>query len=257
MKKVSIVVCAWNEENTIEDVLRKIHQYNPDREIVVVDDGSVDRTPEILLKLKKEFDLTVINLPENTGKSNAMVIGVENASHEVILFFDADMVGIREEHFHQLLDPVIGEEPEADMVLGTPSGTLIDYRINPFKTLTGERAMFKKDLLPILEDIRDIRFGVETYLNLYYQAHGKKIKYDILHGIKHPTKYTKTTKAEATRQFINEGKEIAATILQNYDLILRRIGHSFDEQTDKLKLSFKKWQEEVNEKIQALLKNNG
>ena len=145
-KSVSIVICTWNEKNTIEHVIRKCHGFNPESEIVIVDDGSEDGTHDILLELKKEIPLKLIRLPENTGKSNAMVVGVENASNEVILFFDADMVGIKEEHFHQLLDPIVEEDAEADMVLGTPQGTLIDYRINPFKNLTGERAMLKKDL---------------------------------------------------------------------------------------------------------------
>ena len=81
MKNVSIIVCAWNEENTIEQVLRKIHEFNPEREIIVVDDGSEDSTPDILQNLNTEFNFRIITLPENTGKSNAMVVGVENASH--------------------------------------------------------------------------------------------------------------------------------------------------------------------------------
>ena len=51
---------------------------------------------------------------------------------------------------------------EADIVLGQPSDTLINYQINPFKSLTGQRALFKKDIVPILNDIRNIRFGVQT-----------------------------------------------------------------------------------------------
>jgi glycosyltransferase involved in cell wall biosynthesis len=257
MKKVSIIICAYNEERTIEDVVKKCSEYNPGSEIVVVDDGSEDSTEKKLLELNKTIPFEYIRLPENKGKSNAMVVGVEHASNEVILFFDADVSGIKEEHFKQLLEPIVKDDAEADMVLGSPSETLIDYRVNPFKSLTGERALLKKDIEEILENIRDIRFGVETYINLYYQAHGKKIKYTLLNGLTHPNKYDKTTPEKATQEFIKEGKEIAVTLLRNYDLITRRIGNSFEEQSDKIKESFRQLQYDLNDKIQVLLRNNG
>jgi glycosyltransferase involved in cell wall biosynthesis len=256
-KKVSIVICTFNEEKTIENVVRKCCEYNPKSEIIVVDDGSEDKTEEILKNLNKEISFKNICLPVNKGKSNAMVEGVENSQNEVILFFDADVSGIKEKHFTQLLNPVLDEDIEADMVLGIPSETLIDYRVNPFKSLTGERALQKKDIEPILENIRDIRFGVETYINLYFQAHGKKIKYTLLDGLTHPIKYDKTSTTKATKEFISEGQEIAITLLKNYDLITKRIYNSFDKQGKKIMDSVKKLQWELNDKIQTLLRNNG
>jgi len=256
-KKVSIVVCVFNEEETIEYVLQTCHDMNRDAEIVVVDDGSDDKTPEILSEQEKKIPLHLVTLPENQGKSNAMAEGAEHASNEIILFFDADVTGIKKEHFERLLNPLTEEEPEADMVLGSPSETLINYRVNPFRNLTGERALFKEDFLPMLDQIRDIRFGVETYINLYYQAHGKKIKYTILEGLTHPTKYKKTTVGQATMEFIVEGGQIADVLLKNYDLILKRIGTSMEERGDAVKESYKKLQEELNERIQLLLRNNG
>lgn len=253
--KFSIIICVYNEEETIKNVVTKCRKFNPLCEIVVVDDGSDDKTAEILLKLEPKLRFIYIRLPQNKGKSNAMVVGVENSSYETILFFDADVSGIKKGHFKQLLKPIF--KGNADMVLGTPSDTLIDYKINPFKSLTGERALLKNDIVPILEDIRHIRFGVETYINLYFQAHGKKIKYTLLKGLKHPTKYDKTTAVQATKEFLSEGKEIAVTLLQNHDLISKRINESFKEKSKKMKNSIKDLQEEINEKIQVLLKNNG
>jgi hypothetical protein len=186
-----------------------------------------------------------------------MVTGVENASRDIILFFDADVSGIEAKHFDQLIKPLIDKENEADMVLGSPSETLIDYRVNPFKSLTGERAMYKKDIEPIVDNIRDIRFGVETYINLHFQAHRKRIKYTLLDGLTHPTKYDKVSAGKATKEFIDEGKEIAVTLLNNYDLITKRISNSFGEQSNTIKEKFKVLQNEINERIQVLLKNNG
>jgi glycosyltransferase involved in cell wall biosynthesis len=254
--KVSIIICVYNEEKNIEYVIRKCHEYVPEAEIVVVNDGSTDNSDTIISKLKKEQTLNYIIIPKNKGKSNAMVTGVENAKNEIILFFDADITGISKKHFKQLLSPIVADDPEADMVLGTPSETFIDYRINPFKSLTGERAMFKKDLEPILEDIRDIRFGVETYINLYYQANGKRIMYLLLDGLTNPIKYKKKSAGDATIELLSESKEVALTLLKNYDLITQRVGNSVNEQGNKFRQTLKNLQDELNERINGFLENN-
>ena len=219
--KTSIIICAYNEEKTVSSVIRSCCEFRPEDEIIVVDDGSTDDTAELLIKLSKELNFINLRLNKNRGKSWAMVRGVEESSRDIILFFDADVTGIRPEHFNDLVNPII--EGTADMTLGQPSNTFIDYRINPFKSLTGERAMFKMDILPILDDIRDIRFGVETYINLSFQSRGKRIRSVILEGLSHPTKFKKTIPIKATKEFLNEGQEIAATILNNPDLVVERI----------------------------------
>jgi glycosyltransferase involved in cell wall biosynthesis len=257
MKNVSLVICAYNEEYTIQYVLNKCRKFNPDAEIIVVDDGSEDSTPEKIAEVKKTCGITQITLPKNQGKSHAMALGIENAKQEIILFFDADVTGIRKGHFEKLLQPLSGEEPEADMVLGAPLETLINYRFNPFRSLTGERSLFRKDVIPIIDKIKDIRFGVETFLNLYYQAHGKKVKYTTLEGLTHPTKYEKASVTQATREYISEGRQIAEAMLNNYDLILKRIGNSLESSGDDILESFQKIQKELNERIQLLLRKNG
>ncbi|KAA3633666.1 MAG: glycosyltransferase family 2 protein [Bacteroidetes bacterium] len=224
MKKVSIVICAYNEERTIAQVVIACRMYNPGAELIVVDDGSSDETPSILMHLQEQYDFVYERLAENHGKSYAMVRGVELANNEVILFFDADLRNIKPNHFDQILQPILSGE--ADMVLGQPSETLINYRVNPFRSLTGERALLKKDLLPILDEIRNIRFGVETYINLHFQANGKIIKYVLLEGLSHPVKYAKTTPLNATRELISESQEIATTLIQNHHLLIKRAQNS-------------------------------
>ena len=218
---VSIVICAYNEEKTIAEVVESCYKHCPNAEIIVVDDGSTDNTASILNALTKKLSFKYERLVENKGKSWAMAHGVEKATGEIILFFDADVSNIKGEHFYKLLAPIFAGE--ADMVLGQPSETLIDYRINPFKSLTGERALFKKDIVPLINDIRDVRFGVETFLNLYYQSVGKKIEYVLLNELIHPTKYEKTSTINATKEFVNEGQEIFLTLLWNYKLIVKRV----------------------------------
>ncbi len=218
---VSIVICAYNEEKTVAGVVESCHKHCPNAEIIVVDDGSTDNTPTILKALSAKLPIRFEQLAENKGKSWAMAHGVEKSAGEIILFFDADVSNIQGEHFYKLLAPLFAGE--TDMVLGQPSETHIDYRINPFKSLTGERALLKKDIEPLLDDIREIRFGVETFLNLYYQSFGKRVEHVLLSGLIHPTKYEKTSTTKATKEFINEGQEIFLTLLWNYKLIIKRV----------------------------------
>lgn len=248
--KASIIICTYNEEKTIADVMISCCKNNPDHEIIVVDDGSVDNTEKILNELSNDYTFRYERLETNKGKSWVMVYGVEKATNEIILFFDADVSNIKKEHFDNLLRPIINNE--ADMVLGQPSETLIDYKINPFRSLTGERALLKKDIIPILGDIKEIRFGVETFINLYYQAQGKRIKYILMEGLKHPTKYEKTTVINATKEFIKEGKEIASTLLKNHDLIAQRVELLIKKTNVNTKKKINSLQKDINNKLLEL-----
>jgi glycosyltransferase involved in cell wall biosynthesis len=248
--KTSIIICTYNEEKTISDVVISCCEHNPGSEIIVVDDGSSDNTEKLLNELAKKYNFSYEKIKPNKGKSWAMVHGVEVSTNDIILFFDADVSNIKKEHFEAILSPLYNNE--ADLVLGQPSETLIDYRINPFKPLTGERALLRKDIISILRDIRDIRFGVETYINLYYQAHGKRIKYVLLKDLKHPTKYEKTTPLKATKEFIKEGNEIAMTLAKNNHLIAQRIELQLNKANANAIIKINEIQSDINNRLIGL-----
>ncbi|MCK5840496.1 MAG: hypothetical protein KAG99_11645, partial [Bacteroidales bacterium] len=126
-----------------------------------------------------------------------------------------------------------------------------NYAVNPFKALTGQRTVLKSDILPILEDISTSRFGVETLINLYYKANKKRVKYISLNGLKHPTKFQKTSVMNATKQFAAEGHEIAVTLFKNYDLILSGIKNKLIKEEQKMKTNEAKKQivSDMNEAI--------
>jgi hypothetical protein len=131
---------------------------------------------------------------------------------------------------------------------------MIDYRVNPFKSLTGERAVYRKDIVPILEDIREIRFGVETFINLHYQAEGKRIKYVLLEGLSHHTTFEKTSTVKATKKYILEGHEIALTYMSNYELILRRIENRIKNAGMKSRIKLSGIQERINTELEEMSK---
>jgi glycosyltransferase involved in cell wall biosynthesis len=221
MKKTSAIICAYNEEKTIENVILSAKENYVVNDIIVVNDGSTDATGKIIKSLKNRVTMTDIHFEKNKGKGYAMAIGIEKALNDIIVFIDADLSNLNQNHYYQLVDPIVGDV--ADMVLGQATETLINYCVNPFKSLTGERALLKKDILPIVDKMKQSRFGVETLINLYFQSQGKRIKYVMLKGLVHPTKFQKTSVIKASKQFVSEGQEIAITALNNYDLIIKSI----------------------------------
>ncbi len=216
MRKISAIICTYNEEKTVSEVVTTVCDYFFD-EVIVVNDGSTDGTDKMLTELLNLPSLKYISLPENKGKGYAMAIGVENATGEIIVFIDADLSNLKEEHFEQLITPVFSNE--ADMVLGQPTHTAIPLKLNPFKGFTGQRALKKKDIIPILDKMKKSRFGVETLMNIYYKSRKKKVILVKLKGLKHPIKYKKTTFFKATKQFLFEAKEIIYTLLINYQIL--------------------------------------
>ena len=227
MRKVSAIICAYNEEKTLKDVILSVSESLLVSEIIVVNDGSSDNTKKIIEELQREIEITTIHLAENKGKGYAMATGIENSTGEIIVFIDADLSNLKEEHFEQLTTPVFSKE--ADMVLGQATETLINYKINPFKSFTGERALLKKDILPILGEMRTSKFGVETLINIHYQAQEKRVKYVMLDGLKHPTKFDKTsTKSRAIKEFVLEGHQIALALFNNFNSLTKIVSNQIN-----------------------------
>lgn len=221
MKKVSAIICAFNEEKTIKEVILSVSKAVIVSEIVIVNDGSTDSTKEIIEALKEEIEITTIHLDENKGKGYAMAIAVENAVFDIMVFIDADQRTIPSDYITQLVSSLLNNE--CDMVLGYSTVNILSQEVNPLKILTGERALFKEDITPILDKMKESRFGVETLLYFYFLSLGKSLKFIHLKDLKHNDKYKKMGSLKATISYFNEGWEIAYTAMKNYDLLLKAI----------------------------------
>ena len=90
--KVSIIIPCFNEESTIKEIINKINsETSIEKEIIVIDDYSKDKTREILENdLKQSVNKIILN-DQNYGKGYSIKKGIENATGNCILIQDADL----------------------------------------------------------------------------------------------------------------------------------------------------------------------
>jgi glycosyltransferase involved in cell wall biosynthesis len=114
---ISIVVPAFDEERTIAEVLRRVSALPMRKEIIVVDDGSRDRTAAIVQALLGELaDVRLIVEPRNAGKGSAVRRGIRETAGDVVVIQDADLE-YDPADLGTLLGPIL--DGHADVVYGT------------------------------------------------------------------------------------------------------------------------------------------
>lgn len=115
--QVSILVPAYEEERFVEEVVRRVAALDLDLEIVCVDDGSTDRTPEILRALEAELpEVRAICRPVNGGKGAALRDAIAASRGEICVIQDADLE-YDPSDIPRLLEPLL--TGVADVVYGT------------------------------------------------------------------------------------------------------------------------------------------
>lgn len=112
---LSVIIPAYNEVRTIEEILRRVLAVDVPKEIVVVDDGSTDGTREFLSKLN-DPKIRVFFQEKNRGKGAAVRRGIQEATGDVVVIQDADLEYVPRE-YHRLLEPIL--DGRADVVFGT------------------------------------------------------------------------------------------------------------------------------------------
>ena len=195
--KISIIIPCYNEEKTISKIIKKVENFNLfNKEIIIIDDGSIDNTKKILSELSKENkDLKIYYHESNEGKGASLKTGIKKASGDIILFQDADLE-YDPEDYEKLINPFL--KADADVVYGSRflGGDYVrihffwHYVANKLLTLvtniltnlnmtdmeTGYK-LFKRDVIQSI-NIKENFFGVEPEITVKL-AKKKYIFYEV------------------------------------------------------------------------------
>lgn len=210
---ISIIVPAYNEELRIKDTLESIKGIDEINEIIVVDDGSTDKTTKLASEVKSE-KIVVLKLDKNKGKGYALNYGLSIAmkNADIIGFLDADL-GSSANDVKKLITPIINNE--ADVVIakfppakkkgglgfvkGLAKESVFEMTgVELDATLSGQR-LFKKEVLEKFNEI-PFGYGVEVGMTIDILKYGYKIK-EVLVNMTH------NETGRDLKGFIHRGKQ--------------------------------------------------
>jgi glycosyltransferase involved in cell wall biosynthesis len=160
-KAISCVVCAYNEEHRIRNILDAVDRHSALAEVIVVNDGSTDQTEALLATYA---DIKVISYAPNRGKTYALSRGIAAAAHDHIMLLDADLAGVTAADIDALAAPVVGGE--ADVSISLRSNSLALYRRIGLDFVSGERVIPASLLRDAVEEMQRLpRWGGEAFMN--------------------------------------------------------------------------------------------
>jgi dolichyl-phosphate beta-glucosyltransferase len=184
---ISIIIAAYNEENRITLSLFKIkdymHNQGLDHEIIVVDDGSNDRTSEVVRGVTPDIPhLRVIRYEVNRGKGYALKTGVLASKGDVVLLSDADLSTPIEE-LSKLL-PLI-KDNSCEVVIGSRALILSDIvKKQPWWRQNMGKIFNKIVKFIVLDDFQDTQCGFKIFSgdigrSLFRESVVERFAYDV------------------------------------------------------------------------------
>ncbi len=191
-KTVGVVVPAFNEEKGLGRVLETVSSIAWISEIVVVDDGSVDSTLAVARAwAEQDGRITPLRLPHNMGKGGAMLAGVQTLSTDLVLFLDADLIGLRPYHLQSLCLPVLAGATDMTVAVFRQGGMRTDAALLLTPYLSGQRCLRRQAAEQALDGMAGTRYGVEVALTDYAKHHHWRSQYVNWYGLTHTVKEAK------------------------------------------------------------------
>jgi len=177
-KKIAAIVPAYNEEDRIAAVLDVLISYSKFSDIIVVDDGSTDRTPDIV----REYPVQFLQNDVNSGKGFSMNRGVLETDADIIFFIDADVKGMTHEILDQIINPVLSGETEMCIGMRNRKIYYLHQLLWFVPLLGGERALTRELWLHVPMFYKN-RFRIEAGLNFYALHYGKGFEFRVFKGL--------------------------------------------------------------------------
>ncbi len=183
---ISVIIPAYNEEGTIEEVVSEVIGHPQVGEVIVVSDGSTDMTADNA----RAAGAVVIDLPHNSGKAEAMSVGVSSAHNRVVLFIDADLRGFTHEKISHIIEPVLHGEREMFVAVRARSVMFFNRNFHFFPIIGGVRALTKSLWYSVPPECKT-RFKIEIALNYASKQTSRGMGFTLIEGVDHYIKEQK------------------------------------------------------------------
>ena len=158
---LTCLIPAYNERARIAAVLQAVLGHPLIDEVLVIDDGSTDATAEVVRTYPAA---RLIALSPNVGKTAALARGLAEATGDLILLVDADLVGLSPRHLTALITPVLSGA--ADISISLRDNAPFLWRWLGLDYISGERVLHKSIVTPHLAHLHALpKFGFEVFLN--------------------------------------------------------------------------------------------
>jgi glycosyltransferase involved in cell wall biosynthesis len=184
--RIAAIVPAYNEQETLAEVLTVLKATPLVDEVIVVSDGSTDHTPAV----GRALGVRTLQLKRNHGKATAMATGVAHTAAPFLLFVDGDILNLTSEVVTQLITPVVAGR--SDMTIGVRNrGRLVNAvhrQTGPL--LSGIRCLRREIFEAVPEEFLD-GFCIETALNWSCRRLRRRTSTIVLYNLKHLVKEKK------------------------------------------------------------------
>jgi glycosyltransferase involved in cell wall biosynthesis len=195
-KTITAIIPAYNEEQTVADVVTTLLQAPSIAQVIVISDGSTDTTAV----RAREAGAMVYEMPHKEGKGEAMLFALTKTDAAIVGFFDADLRGLTPEHVEQLSGPVLSGARVMNVAL-RDRGRVLTFMTRHLPLIAGERVMLRE----VIEGVPVAYlkgFMVEAALNYYCRAHRLLYGAVELKGLSMRRKYEKVGYGLAVLQYI-------------------------------------------------------
>lgn len=204
---ISVIIPVFNEERTISSVVEIVRSWGKASEIVVVNDGSIDKTEKALAQFSKS--ITILSRKQNKGKGFSMAEGVRASGGELIMFLDGDIVGLTHKDLDTMVRPIVTKK--ADMVIGVARFWHMGS-FEPYNDLSGERVILRKNVVKYLRGMKDVGYGIELFLNDIHK--NKRVVSVRLPHVFIIGKMEKQSMPDAARMYVKEARDLVAALIR-------------------------------------------